>query len=240
MRNRWGAAWRAVGRWCAAAAVTALLAARPAGACVDACLRPIDHHAVVLNGGVIGSAFLLGDDLAVTNRHVVRGLRPGGVVVLLASGAGGGRAEGRLIAVSPRMDLALLRVPEGFVPAVRVEDAPAEPGMVVTAVGIDAGEGGAGERLALSGWVLEPHADLAAFGPGLVAWLPGARPGFSGGPLLDADGRLVGMVTALRPAANDLRLAAGGGGRGGPAVEAFALRADEVRAEVRRLLAAGG
>ena len=58
---------------------------------------------------------------------------------------------------------------------------------------------------------------LAAFGPGLVAWLPGARPGFSGGPLLDAGGRLVGMVTALRPAANDLRLAAGGGGgRGGP------------------------
>ena len=110
----------------------------------------------------------------------------------------------------------------------------------MTAVGIDAGAGGAGERLALSGWVLESHADLAAFGPGLVAWLPGARPGFSGGPLLDADGRLVGMVTALRPAENDLRLAAGGGGRGGPAVEAFALRADEVRAEVRRLLAAGG
>ena len=108
MRNRWGAAWRAVGRWCAVAAVTALLAARPAGACVGECWRALDHHAVVLNGKLIGSAFLLGRDLAITNRHVVRGLRPGGAVVLLASGAGGGRVEGRLIAVSPRMDLALL------------------------------------------------------------------------------------------------------------------------------------
>ena len=54
------------------------------------------------------------------------GLRPGGTVVLLASGAGGGRAAGRLIAVSPRMDLALIEVPAGFIPAVGAEDAPAD------------------------------------------------------------------------------------------------------------------
>ena len=111
--------------------------------------------------------------------------------------------------------------------------------MAVTAAGIDAGEGGAGERLALAGVVLDPREDLAAFGPGLVAWLPGARPGFSGGPLLDERGRLVGMVTAIRPAEGSGPVAAAGGGGGRPAVEAFALRAGEVRAEVRRLLAAG-
>ena len=32
-----------------------------------------------------------------------------------------------------------------------------------------------------SAWCSTPRVDIAAFGPGLVAWLPGARPGFSAG-----------------------------------------------------------
>jgi S1-C subfamily serine protease len=130
------------------------------------------------------------------------------------------------------MDLALIAVEAGFIPEVGAEDAAAVAGTAVTAVGIDAGEGGAGERLALSGVVLDPSEELAAFGPGLVAWVPGARPGFSGGPLLDDEGRLVGMVTAIRPAEGRGPVATAGG-RGRPAVEAFALRAGEVRNEVR-------
>ena len=106
-------------QWIAAGMLAALLAAGPAaGVRAEGRWRPLDHHAVVMNGELVGSAFLLDDGLAVTNRHVARGLRPGGTVVLLASGAGGGRAAGRLIAVSPRMDLALIEVPAGFIPAV--------------------------------------------------------------------------------------------------------------------------
>ena len=217
-------------------AVALALAAGPASAGE----RSLEHHAVVLNGRLVGSAFLLEAGLAVTNRHVVRGLRPGAAVVLLASGAGRRRAEGRLVAVSPRMDLALIAVPAGFVPPVAPGEVVLSAGLAVTAAGIDAGEGGAGERMALPGMVLDPSEEIAAFGPGLVVWLPGARPGFSGGPLLDADGRLAGVVTALRPVEGATPLAgAGGVGAGRPAVEAFALRAGEVRAEVRRLLAAG-
>jgi len=203
-------------------------------------LGALDHHAVVLNGEIVGSAFVVDGDVAVTNRHVVRGLRPGDMVVLLGSRAGGGSAEGRVIAVSPRMDLALLRVPPGFLPAVGREDAPERAGLTVTAAGIDAGDGGAGARLALSGVVLDPREDIAAFGPGLVAWLPGARPGFSGGPMLDERGRFVGMVTAIRPggAAGTMAIAGGGAESGRAAVEAFVLRAAVLRAEVRRLLAA--
>ncbi|HET9067437.1 MAG TPA: serine protease [Amaricoccus sp.] len=229
MGEGWG---RAVRAWRGAVAA-ALLAALPVAA---GAAGPAEHHAVVLNGDLVGSAFLIEEGVAVTNRHVVRGLGKGGAVTLL--GPGDGRTEGWLIAVSPRMDLALLAVPTGFLPAVVAVNAAVVAGMAVMATGIDAGEGGSGARETIAGVVLDPRTDLAAFGPGLVAWLPGARPGFSGGALLDRQGRLVGMVTALRPAGGRLAAAAGGGGRA--EVEAFALRADALRAEVRRLRAGGG
>ena len=96
-----------------------------------------------------------------------------------------------------------------------------------------AAAGGGGARCCV------PRSTSPPSGPGLVARLPGARPGFSGGPLLDGRGRLVGMVTALRPAPRRRRAAAAPAARPPPAagVEAFALRAAAVRAEVRRLLA---
>ena len=235
-------AW--LGRWVSTGLVMLLVAAAPAVEMrAEARLRPLDHHAVVFNGTIVGSAFAIADGVAVTNRHVVAGLRRGGVVALVASGRGGS-AEGRLIAVSPRMDLAVLKTPPGFLPAVPSEDAPERAGLEVTAAGIDAGDGRAGPRFEVDGTVLEPRARIAAFGPGLIARLPAARPGFSGGPLFDRQGRFVGMVTALRPAAGAAARAVGAAGRParghGAAVDAFALRAAEVRAEVRRLLAAYG
>ncbi|HVH04252.1 MAG TPA: hypothetical protein VM891_15130, partial [Amaricoccus sp.] len=79
------------------------------------------------------------------------------------------------------------------------------------------------------------------FGPGLIARLPGARPGFSGGPLFDRQGRLAGMVTAIRPGAGIVIASSGTRSRRArDTVDAFALRAAEVRAEVRRLLALAG
>jgi S1-C subfamily serine protease len=202
-------------------------------------LRPLDHHAVVFNGTVIGSAFSIEPGVAVTNRHVVAGLRKGGAVLLVAPG--GVRAEGWLVAVSPRMDLAVLRVPPDLVPVVPAENAAGRAGLRVTAAGIDAGNGRAGPRFEAAGTVLTPRARISAFGPGLIARIPGARPGFSGGPLFDDQGRLAGMVTAIRPVAGSAVGAAGSSSRRkAAAVDAFALRAPEVRAEVRRLLAAHG
>ena len=205
-------------------------------------LRALDYHATVLNGGIVGSAFAIAEDLAVTNRHVVRGLRPGATVSLATSGDLRVRLTAWLLAVSPNMDLALLRIPAHSLPMVGGQDAQGAAGVGVVAAGIDASRDEPGPRMQLNGSILVPRADLPAFGPGLIAHLPGVRPGFSGGPMLDGQRRLVGMVTAIRPGSRRGGTAASGfaPGRARAADEAYVLRAPAIRAEVARLRAAIG
>ena len=149
-------------------------------------LRALDYQATVLNGGIVGSAFAIAEDLAVTNRHVVRGLRPGATVSLATSGDLRVRLTAWLLAVSPHMDvLALLRIPAHSLPMVGGQDAQGAAGVGVVAAGIDASRDEPGPRMQLKGSILVPRVDLPAFGPGLIAHLPGVRPGFSGGPMLD-------------------------------------------------------
>ena len=144
MRDRRGAGRRGLrarlGRWIVAAMAAAALAVPSSSMRAEGRLRPLDQHAAVLNQGIVGSAFLLSDRLAVTNRHVVAGLSPGDTVELVAAD-GRVRAAGRLLAVSPRMDLALLEAPAGFLPPVPAADAAGVAGMQVVAAGIDAADG---------------------------------------------------------------------------------------------------
>lgn len=108
------------------------------------------------------------------------------------------------------------------------------------AAGIDAAGGrSAGARLAIAGQVTAPSVNVPQFGPGFVARIPGVRPGFSGGPVLDGHGRLVGMLAAIRGGSVPARNASGFAPRSAPAVraeEAYVLRAADLRAEIRRLL----
>lgn len=168
-----------------------------------------------------------------TNAHVLHGRQPGDAVVLLTSGTHD-RVEVRVRAISHRMDLALLDVPADLMPAVIPAPGDAAAGQQAVAAGVDAGgPAWPGPLSEAAGEVTDPAIDLAAFGSGLILRMPRARPGFSGGPLFDAQGRLLGMVSAIRTGT-----AAGGFG-GRDETEAFALGAQAIRAEAARLLAGG-
>lgn len=207
-----------------------------AGAAERRPARPLEHHATVYNGELVGSAFALAPGLAITNAHVVEGLEAGSSLALVASAGSQHRVPGRVIAVSRRMDLAVLAVPDDFLLPVAESNSRSIPGLAVSAAGVDASSP-ALPRRALRGEIRDPRAAVTVFGPGMVVRMPGVRPGFSGGPVLDGRGALVGMIAAIRPGRP---VAAAGSGftpsGDRPPDEALVLRAPELRAEVRRLL----
>jgi len=135
-----------------------------------------------------GSAFVLGDRILVTNRHVVEGSS-----VLQLSTWDGRDYDVSVVAAGYRDDLAVLTVNEPLGVRLRIGEPP-RPGQRVFAVGYPGGgpwtltEGEVqdsvpGSRYGESGDVLRVTAEI--------------RPGNSGGPLLDESGNLLGAVFAI-------------------------------------------
>lgn len=189
------------------------------------------------NGVSVGAAVAIGEGRFVTNAHVLRQASAG---LELRRADGSEAVAARLLAISPRMDLAVLEIGRDFAhPAPRAAPLATRgprPGEPVWAVGPQ----GLGRAVA-TGHVLRPRVEMQGFGPGFTAGL-GAVMGFSGGPVVDGQGRVLGLTTALpAPGAAPVVAALTGldlvGYAEGSRRQVFALDIQDVLAEARRLTA---
>ena len=156
--------------------------------------RVADNYLAIITGSVLfpgtGSALVLRPGLAVTSAHVVEGCA--GLTALSRHGL----VELHVLGRSRRLDLAVLAVPEGLGRTLPI--ARAAQGQAVWAMGTT------------TGW-LAPTASGRVETDRATAWLdrvdgPGhaglmyaaeAGPGYSGGPVVNASGALVGLTEGI-------------------------------------------
>jgi hypothetical protein len=133
-------------------------------------------------GGSVGTGFLVAPDLVATVAHVLSGAR--GVVLRTDSGD----TVGDVIGLDAGRDLALVRAGRPLSGHVfTLADADPAVGATVAAIGYPL----AGPRSLTRGAV-------SALLPGFIQTDAAVNPGNSGGPLLTADGTVVGIVDAKR------------------------------------------
>ncbi len=135
-----------------------------------------------------GTGFVVGDGRVVTNAHNLRGDE---TTVTFATGE---RATGRVVGLDLDGDLAVIDVPTGDRPALPWSDRAVDLGAAVLA----AAAGPEGPRITLgfvsgTGRLFRSPSGVLA-GPAIEHTAPLA-PGASGGPLLDTEGRVVGIDT---------------------------------------------
>lgn len=137
------------------------------------------------------------DGLIVTNAHVVLNQRGQVTSALTVTLQDGREFPARVLAYDTTYDLAALRVQATGLPTVDLGDSRRlRAGDLVLALGYPFGiKGGA-----TSGVVIGTGAHLPELGDARREWIAAGlhlRPGHSGGPMLDSQGRLVGINTLM-------------------------------------------
>lgn len=137
--------------------------------------------------GVVLSA----DGYVLTNAHVARST--GRLHIRLP---GGRSVEGRRVGTDPRTDLAVVRGDTTGLTPLALAEGPPEVGQIVVAIGNPLGF----DRSVSLGVVSALFRDLPSRTgvlEGLIQTDAAVNPGNSGGPLLDVEGRVVGINTAM-------------------------------------------
>ena len=187
--------------------------------------------------GAGGAGALLGSAVAVAPGRVActtHALPQGSEFVWLRRGDGAPARRVPVLAHSPRMDLSILGDETGLLTPAR----PCRQGVLAGDAVWAAGMPGIGPSVAI-GTVEIPDAILPRFGRGFTARMP-ALMGYSGGPVVGADGRLKGLVAAIPDdgGSGTLALLAGmdfGGLAAGSGRRVFALSIHGVMEEAGRM-----
>jgi len=144
-------------------------------------------------GGVVtGSGFPIGNGYVVTNAHVVSGT--GGHRVETANGTA---MRSEVVYFDPDRDVALLYVPDYASAALSL--APAERGTKGAVIGYPGGGGESVQPAVVDGAVPAQGRDIYNQKPvtrEIFVITAQVRPGNSGGPLVDLEGRVLGIVFA--------------------------------------------
>lgn len=146
----------------------------------------------------IGSGFLVDQEgHIVTNEHVIRG---GGRV--LVEFPGGIPIKATVSGISPGNDLALLKIDPTLVAGIRPmelgDSSQVRPGQLAIALGSPFGLGGSISVGVVSGIDRVLGSGLARPVHGVLQTDAVTNPGDSGGPLLDREGRVVGISTSVQ------------------------------------------
>ncbi|MCR4403502.1 MAG: trypsin-like peptidase domain-containing protein [Firmicutes bacterium] len=151
----------------------------------------------------IGSGFIVKPDgYVLTNNHVVEGAKE--IVVTLADGR---KFNGTVLGRDPRYDLAMVKIDATKLPSVELGDSDrVRPGDWAIAIGNPYGLQHTVTAGIISGLARSIDGDPKE--PGIYIQTDAAiNRGNSGGPLIDIDGRVVGINTAIIPQAQGIGFA---------------------------------
>ncbi|MEM9194012.1 MAG: trypsin-like peptidase domain-containing protein [Myxococcota bacterium] len=162
---------------------------------IEVARRLSESSVSVLVGRAGGSGFVAGDERwVITNSHVVSSARRGVVRIRFGDGT---VAQGRVVATDPTHDLAVVEIvgdaPVGPLPLADSDDV--QVGQAVLAFGSPFGLEGT-----LTQGIVSARRDIPGRSGairGIIQTDAPINPGNSGGPLVDSQGRVIGVNTAI-------------------------------------------
>lgn len=145
----------------------------------------------------IGSGFVVSEKgLILTNLHVVAGMQR--ITVTYYDGS---ETEAQVVSIHPENDMAIIKVgkmPDDLPPATLGGSGNLRPGDEVVAVGFPFGIGPSVSAGVVSGLNREFRSpEGKRIITGMIQFDAAANPGNSGGPLINMEGEVVGVVTAI-------------------------------------------